>query len=177
MPRPFFLACAFIACAIVTLPCARADVLTLPPMQYTLFCVKYPADCRSTTESQVQERQWRQLGNINSLINALIIPDAHSNHEWTIYPVRGDCGAFAVTKRHTFLAAGWPSSPLAEVVLRNSQEHHLVLVVVGPSETWVLDNLHDGLMSPEQMSLRYSLVRAQTASDPNIWTTSSPWKG
>ncbi|QPF90251.1 transglutaminase-like cysteine peptidase [Bradyrhizobium commune] len=177
MSKPICVARMLMFCAIVGSSPVRADLLTLPPMQYTLFCIKYPAECRSTADRQIDEAQLRQLQNINSLINSMIVPDPHSDHEWNVYPPRGDCGDFAVTKRHAFLAAGWPSSRLllAEVVLRSSHEHHLLLIVIGPSATWVLDNLRDGLLSLGEMRQRYFLVRAQTTSNPNIWATS--WNG
>ncbi|WP_371260662.1 transglutaminase-like cysteine peptidase [Bradyrhizobium sp. WSM2793] len=72
---------------------------------------------------------------INSTVNFGIVakspPASQRDLQWEIFPYDGNCGDYAVTKHHLLLRAGWPSSALllAEVVIRSTAEHHLVLLV------------------------------------------------
>jgi predicted transglutaminase-like cysteine proteinase len=90
--------------------------------------------------------------------------------EWVISPPTGDCKDYAVTKRHEFLARGWPSRELllSEVVLA-SGEHHLVLVVRVKGADLVLDNLNDNIRFVTMTFDQYHWVRIQSPRNPMFW--------
>lgn len=92
-------------------------------------------------------------------------PASQHDLEWEIFPYDGNCGDYAVTKRHLLLRAGWPSSALllAEVVIRLTAEHHLVLLVREARGVLVLDNL-----SPVVLSLMDALDRYIARSQEQI---------
>lgn len=125
-------------------------------------------------DGTVGEGNPRQLRIINANINAAIVPRDDPTKPWELHPRMGACGDYAISKRHDLLKAGWSSSHLllAEVVLRGSGKHHLVLVARSGAETWVLDNLSDRLISIDEMRRRYIVIRAQSVDDPQIWETS-----
>lgn len=108
---------------------------------------------------------------INSTVNFGIVPKgppaSQRDLEWEIFPYDGNCGDYAVTKRHLLLRAGWPSSALllAEVVIRLTAEHHLVLLVREARAVLVLDNLSPVVLSLMDALDRYILLRAQSGAD------------
>ena len=77
-----------------------------------------------------------------------------------------------VTKRHLVLRSGWPSSALllAEVIIRASGEHHLVLLVREGRAVLVLDNLSPVVTPLVDALDRYTIVRTESGADPQRWT-------
>jgi predicted transglutaminase-like cysteine proteinase len=152
---------------------------TLPPFAYTAFCLRYQGECRSQRSFRggrvrVTEERWADLQAINRAINLAIVPVPNklgfAGREWNINPNRGDCGDYAVSKRHVLLRRGWPARTLllSEVVI-NSGEHHLVLLVRTRSGDLVLDNFTSQIKSWSQVPYRW--VRVQMPSDSRLWTT------
>lgn len=152
-----------------------------PPLSFSLFCIQYPADCqeqrdRRITNYRSRMQRWRELNQINATVNFGIMPKAMSasrnDYEWTIFPYDGNCGDYAVTKRHLLLRAGWPSSSLllAEVIIRATGEHHLVLLVREGRAVFVLDNLNPIVFRLNEVSDQYVLVRTESEQNPLVWT-------
>ncbi|UPJ41139.1 transglutaminase-like cysteine peptidase [Bradyrhizobium sp. 40] len=155
------------------IPSAAANY-ALPPMEYTLFCRSYPAECnRSTGRLPDEAAALLHLQSVNSLANGAITPIRQSSDGWRLYPSHGDCADYAVSKRHTLLSIGWPASQLrlAEVAIRKTGEHHLVLLAFVHGSIWVLDNLQKEVVKLHDVENRYRIVRF-ASPNPDIWMTS-----
>ena len=157
----------------------------LPPLAYSMFCLRYPKDCEKThaekaapTTEPVKMTLMRrtQLAAINMRVNDSIIPQPQyqtvSSERWVINPPEGDCNDYVVSKRHQLLAKGWPSRALlmAEVALP-SGEHHLVLVVETNEGQVVLDNLNPRVRTVAEAEVDYKWVRMESNDNPNSWIT------
>jgi predicted transglutaminase-like cysteine proteinase len=158
---------------------------TLPPIGHTMFCMRYPDDCRvygadfrKRNVAMTTERL-NELNAVNRQVNRDIAPQPNfgrAPERWVVSPAAGDCNDYAVTKRHELLARSWPSRALllSEVVVP-SGEHHLVLVVrmrdrdTGRGADLVLDNLNANLRPVGLTS--YQWVRAESPRDPKFWST------
>ncbi|TPQ30221.1 hypothetical protein C2U70_27145 [Bradyrhizobium guangdongense] len=157
----------------------KLETSTLPPMAYTMFCIKYEADCRSRRVFRggsvtLTAERWADLNEINQKVNQTIVPEPNelglAGEKWLIGPERGDCNDYAVTKRHELLERGWPARSLllSEVVV-SSGEHHLVLVVRTKSGDLVLDNLTSQIRPWTRAPYRW--VRIQSPVDTRLWAT------
>jgi predicted transglutaminase-like cysteine proteinase len=151
----------------------------LPPLTYTVFCLRYQAECRPRRSFRggpirLTEKRWADLREINRTVNLAIEPVRNelglSGEVWTIHPARGDCNDYAVSKRHDLLRRGWPSRVLllGEVVV-SSGEHHLVLLVRTRSGDLVLDNLTSQIKPWSRTSYRW--VRVQSPGRDGLWAT------
>lgn len=151
------------------------------PLSFALFCVQYPEDCQQhgdlrITDFRSRSQRWRELNQINSMVNFSIMPKAlaasRNDYDWQIFPSEGNCADYAVTKRHLLLRAGWPSSSLllAEVGIRTTGEHHLVLLVREGRAILVLDNLSTAILNFNEASEHYAFLRIQSNYDPQLWT-------
>lgn len=152
---------------------------TLPPMGHTLFCLKYPDDCRiqkamlHTGPITLTHERRAELVRVNADVNNAIKPVNVSGviaDKWLISPKSGNCNDFAVTKRHELLALGWPSRDLllAEVVT-TWNEHHLVLVVRTDNGDLVADSLNKRIRNWAETPYRW--VRVETPDNPQRWAT------
>lgn len=151
----------------------------LPPLTYTVFCLRYEADCRLRRffrggAIRLTEERWAGLQEINRAVNLAIAPARNelglAGEEWIINPARGDCNDYAVSKRHELLQRGWPARVLllSEVAV-SSGEHHLVLLVRTRSGDLVLDNLTPQIKPWSRVPYRW--VRVQLPSDSRLWAT------
>lgn len=156
---------------------ARAEHV-LPPMQHTFFCMKYPSECKSRTEVKApalpKAQRIRELQQVNASVNQAISSvqlQPSPLKQWTIFPRMGDCGDYAVTKRHVLLSRGWPSSRLllAEVVLKRTGVHHLVLIAKSENEDFVLDNLRSEVSPLNSIFRDYHLIRIEASDNPEFW--------
>jgi predicted transglutaminase-like cysteine proteinase len=149
----------------------------LAPMPYPIFCTQHPADCQHQAgdarhDNEPDKAQWSELEGVNRDVNHAIAPEPNASPSiaanWRISPPAGDCGDYAVTKRHDLLARGWPSETLllAEVVIPDDA-HHLVLLVRLRSGDVVLDNSDDAVL-PVAMT-HFAWVRAERPNDPKSW--------
>jgi predicted transglutaminase-like cysteine proteinase len=170
------IATAGLLLALSSLP-ARAEHV-LPPMQHTFFCLKYPLECKSQTDAKApalsKAQRVRELQQVNATINQAISSvqlQPSPLKQWTIFPRMGDCGDYAVTKRHVLLSRGWPSSHLllAEVVLRRTGVHHLVLIAKNENENVVLDNLRSEVLPLKDIFRDYFLIRIEASDNPEFW--------
>ena len=153
---------------------------TLAPMGHTLFCLKYPDDCRVQKALlrggpiALTEEHRAELVRVNAKVNGAIHPtrmhEGIGAEKWLISPKFGDCNDYAVTKRHALLALGWPSRDLllAEVVTTWG-EHHLVLVVRTDRGDLVADSLDKRIRNWAETPYRW--VRVQKPENPRLWAT------
>lgn len=152
---------------------------TLPPLSYTMFCLRYEAECRSRRgfrggPVRLTGERWLDLLDVNRMVNLAIVP-APNNHglageAWSINPDRGDCNDYAVSKRHELLRRGWPARALllGEVIIGSGQ-HHLVLLVRTLSGDLVLDNLVLEIKPWSEVPYRW--LRVQMPSNHQLWAT------
>ena len=92
---------------------------------------------------------------------------------WRVWPERGWCGDYALTKRSELIDMGWPTSRLrlAEVVTAEGEEH-AVLVVSLTGTDIVLDSLTEQLRGPSRTGFKW--VKIQSKDDPNQWQGGGP---
>lgn len=147
----------------------------LGPLAHSKFCLAQPLDCevsRPRSEPSAAQRIMDRA-QINQTVNQKILPDAFpdgpvrsaATERWLIWPERGDCNDYAVTKQHELLRRGWPSRMLllAVVFIPETSEYHLVLIADGI----VMDNRTKRLVPLAQTN--YTLVRIQSALNPKFW--------
>jgi predicted transglutaminase-like cysteine proteinase len=148
----------------------------LAPFQHVRFCLRYPAECKSSSATQRIEldvQTMQLLDRVNGEVNLSIAPkvkayDADVMDGWTIGAESGDCNDYAVTKRHDLIARGLPSGALRlSVVKTPSGIGHLVLVVATINGDVVLDNLTSAIR-PWQIT-EYRWLKIQSATDPRLW--------
>lgn len=173
--------------ALLVMPGApRADLAhieqgrpVLPPLTYTVFCLRYEAECRPRRffrggPIRLTEKRWADLWDINRTVNLAIEPVRNelgiAGEAWTLNPARGDCNDYAVSKRHELLRRGWPARVLllSEVIV-SSGEHHLVLLVRTKSGDLVLDNLTPRIKPWPRTPYRW--VRVQSPGRDRLWVT------
>ncbi|TFV42414.1 hypothetical protein E4K65_34680 [Bradyrhizobium niftali] len=157
----------------------RFETPTLPPMGYTMFCLRYADECRARPVFRgglvrLTGERWAILKQINQTVNRSIIPDeaelSLGVEAWLINPDRGDCNDYAVTKRHELLDRGWPSAALLlSEVVTGWGKHHLILVVRTRTVDLVLDNLTP-VIKP-WANVPYRWVRIQMPNQLRLWTT------
>jgi predicted transglutaminase-like cysteine proteinase len=150
---------------------------TLVPFQHVRFCLRYPADCKPSSDAtnriELDPQTMRLLERVNREVNLAIIPTVKNygkdlGDSWTIAPDTGDCNDYAVTKRHDLLESGLPSGAVRlSVVKTASGIGHLVLVVATTNGDVVLDNL-TAAIRPWQTT-EYQWLKIQSASDPRFW--------
>jgi predicted transglutaminase-like cysteine proteinase len=150
---------------------------TLAPFQHVRFCLRYPADCKPSSDEtnriELGPRTMQLLERVNRDVNLSIIPTVKNYGKdlgdgWTIAPDTGDCNDYAVTKRHELLEGGLPSGALRLSVIKTASGiGHLVLVVATTNGDVVLDNL-TAAIRPWQ-TIEYQWLKIQSASDPRFW--------
>ncbi|WFU41633.1 transglutaminase-like cysteine peptidase [Bradyrhizobium sp. CB82] len=155
---------------------------TLPPMTHTIFCLRYPDECRPRLlfrggPVHLTEARWKDLNEVNETVNSAIIPEPNelglAAEAWLIDPKRGDCNDYAVSKRHRLLSRGWPQRALllGEVVTVRGK-HHLVLVVRTQSGDLVLDSLSPQIRPWTRAPYRW--FRIQSPNNPRYWNVVAP---
>ncbi|MCK1584782.1 transglutaminase-like cysteine peptidase [Bradyrhizobium sp. 168] len=152
---------------------------TLPPFSYTMFCMRYEAECRPRRffrggPVRLTKERWAELKAVNRAVNRAIASQPNelglAGEQWIVNPDRGDCNDYAVSKRHELLQRGWPARALLlSEVVTSSGDHHLVLVVRARTGDLVLDNLASEIKSWSQVP--YGWVRMQMPSNSRLWAT------
>ena len=149
----------------------------LPPFQWTNFKLRYPHDVGAPGETPPLE--WtpdlgRIFGGVNSRVNTGIVSETDTRallDTWDIWPARGDCNDYAVTKRSELLRLGYPASVLLLAEVHRSVDaakvDHMVLFVRTRTGNIVLDNLTPALLSEGTMP--YTIIRVQSKTDPDVW--------
>lgn len=144
----------------------------VPPLQFQIFCLQNPADCRRSRLSSVayDGRTRQLLAEVNDQVNRQIKPRTDKGADvWTISSTYGDCDDYAVTKRHKLIRAGMPASALRIAVVRTPRgEGHAVLVVKTSAGEFVLDNLRRSIVSRQASGYRYITT---SSADPRRWNS------
>lgn len=158
----------------------KFDATTLPPMAFTMFCLRYENECRPHRRVfrggrlRLTPQRWTELNQVNRQVNLAIRPEPNleglTGEKWLLHPASGDCNDYAVTKRHDLIAKGFPArSVLLSEVMVPSGEHHLVVVVRTFSGDLVLDSLTRHILPWSKKPYRW--VRIQTPENPNYWAS------
>jgi len=130
---------------------------TLPPFAWTAFETNPPAPSR---------RDWIEI--VNRSVNGGIIPEygaAPPFDVWRLWPRTGWCHDYAITKRFELMLRGFAASDLSLVeCIAPDGEHHLVLIADG----LVMDNLNPTVRPAAKLG--YTIVRQQSAGNPDVWT-------
>lgn len=155
----------------------RSFGVTRPPFGYVEFCRRHPRDCmRYDSSAEVAEltrERWKELVDINRLINDLVEPvtdsDLYSQVEYWTYPAgRGDCEDYVLAKRRLLIQYGWPAAALRITVVRDEADQgHAVLMVVTDSGDFVLDNKRSEILTWQ--ATPYTFQKRQSAVDPLVW--------
>jgi predicted transglutaminase-like cysteine proteinase len=149
-----------------------------PPIGYVDFCKSFPAECAIRGGGDVgtlDERRWRDLQEINTLVNRIVIPatdlEYYQREEvWTLPQSYGDCEDYVLLKRKWLLERGWSSgSLLVTVVFDEIGDGHAVLLARTNGGDFVLDNKTDDIRAWQDTAYRF--VKRQSASDPNRWVS------
>jgi len=156
-------------------PFLRAGENVLAPITFTVFCLKYPADCEpqgiTNERAQLTSEHVQELAAVNALINRSIKPERNlgglPTERWLLYPTSGECHDYAVTKRHELLSRAWPGPLLIAVVRIPSGEGHAVLVVPTDRGDLVLDNLRSDIVRWD--ALPYLWLKIMSPENPKFW--------
>lgn len=129
-------------------------IASLAPIAWTLF---------EQNNQPPSRADW--LGIINRVVNHGIDPEQGPvpgpETPWRVWPKAGWCHDYAVTKRYELMLRGFaPSELLLCECIAADGGHHMVLLAGGVA----LDNLTD-----ELKSMRYPIVRVQSAANPDFW--------
>jgi len=140
-----------------------------PPIQFQIFCLLNPGDCRNSAQKVLVARKsvLSILTNVNNRVNREIIPRRESIDNWSITSRYGDCDDYVMTKRHRLIKAGIPSSALRVAVVRTSWgEGHAVLLVKTTAGEFVLDNIRRNIVTKGQSNYRFVSVQS---GNTNVW--------
>lgn len=78
----------------------KFEAPTLPPMAYTMFCLRYEDECRAKPmyrggPVRLTPERWADLNEVNQTVNHSIVPEPNelglAGEAWLINPDRGDC--------------------------------------------------------------------------------------
>lgn len=147
---------------------------SIEPFAHVLFCTQSPTECAATSgpaSIELTAERKREMLDVNRTVNREISPQNDSAGDidvWSLAPRSGDCEDYAITKRHTLIARGWPASALRLAVAQTAWgEGHLVLVVRTSKGDMVLDNRTDAIRNWRKSGLRWHMIQA--AGNPRIW--------
>lgn len=146
-----------------------------------------PPKAADRVEATLDERSWREIVEVNRLVNRAIAPatdEANYGVEeyWTrplaLNPIgaRGDCEDYALEKRAQLVARGWPPAALAlAVAVAPGVGLHAILIVQTDRGDFVLDNLYD---NPRALNeLDYVWLSRQADAVVTHWASATPSSG
>jgi len=154
--------------------------LAKPPSGYIGFCQRFPDQCTAPANAPRQLHMTETLRHTLEAVNiafneAFVAEDdtAHYGKEeyWTI-PTDGygDCEDYVVAKRQVLIHLGLPEPALRiAVVLTPNFVRHAVLTVVTDEGNFVLDNLHDEVVSWDQTA--YVFLERQDPASVSGWVS------
>ena len=155
----------------------RAYGTVHPPFGYVSFCDRYPEDCvageTDDTSMTLTGERWRELVQVNKLINELVEPvtdaELYKTVEYWTYPAgQGDCEDYVLAKRRLLIQYGWPAASLRITVVRDEDGlGHAVLTAVTDKGDMVLDNKLDDVAAWQNTP--YTFQKRQSAADPLVW--------
>ena len=157
--------------------CAGTAIATgapvVPPSGFIHFCVKHSDEClvngHDAARVELTPARQAELRDVQARVNAAIEPREDPTHVWEYArDGHGDCNTFALTKRRTLIALGWPEETLLlAAVYTERNEGHLVLVARTSQGDLVLDNRLPRIV--EWSVLPYRWVSMQSQMSPARW--------
>jgi len=148
-----------------------------PPHGFVRFCEADPKECSSDRQQEsrfdASAERLRQLDDVNRSVNHAIAPATDLeiygvNEYWTMPRTKGDCEDYALLKRHTLIAKGWPVSSLLLTVVRDEKgEGHAVLTARTLQGDFILDNKNEEVRVWSQTP--YQFVMRQSYINPRVW--------
>ena len=151
---------------------------TRPPIGWTDFCTRHPAECDrdavAPDEVSLTKSAWATLIKINAVVNARIKQaediDVYGVAEYWDYPTKniGDCEDFALQKRKMLIDMGMPRQALLMTVVRDQEGlGHAVLTVVTDKGDFVLDNKVNPILA--WVDTGYSFIKRQSNTQDDQW--------
>jgi predicted transglutaminase-like cysteine proteinase len=119
----------------------------------------YPAQgsAKPVAQTILTPERMSELQQINNHVNNTIVEVSDieqygKDDVWTLPTSgKGDCEDFALLKRKLLIQRGWSASALSLAVgITSWGEAHAVLLVATASGDYVLDNLTDNILTPQQ---------------------------
>lgn len=160
---------------------APAFGVTLPPIGYVQFCARYKAECRETGRggqlAELTERNWSQIVEVNSFVNAKIAPATDQElydtvERWEYPSSAGDCEDYVLLKKRYLEGLGFPAeSLLITVVLDENGDGHAVLMVSTDGGDFILDNRRNTVLRWSETG--YTYLKRQSQTNPRIWVSMS----
>lgn len=156
----------------------RVNGLTNPPLGYLDFCRTSPRECAvqgGATAGVLDEARWRELNELNTFVNHIVIPATdlsqyRTEEVWTLPGDYGDCEDYVLLKRKLLSERGWSTGALLiTVVFDEVNDGHAVLLVRTDRGDMVLDNKIDTIRRWQETPYRY--VKRQSVEDPNRWVS------
>ena len=152
-------------------PLGHRSAGTNAPLQFQVFCLMNPAECRSSRVSSVAYKGHMAdlLQRVNDEVNHQITyrADAKGHNVWQIAAKYGNCDDYVMTKRHRLIKAGFPASALRVAVVRTSWgEGHAVLLAETSSGEYVLDNIRKTIVRRGASGYNYLSV---SGANPMHW--------
>jgi len=148
------------------------------PSGFLAFCDRNPGECRSSRGQPDKIAYTPEiraaLETVNIAVNSAVRPLDDSEHYgvaefWTV-PVdgEGDCEDYVLAKRKMLTLLGLAAPALRITVAFNKNRvRHAVLTVVTDRGDYVLDNLQDEILQPDQTG--YVWVERQDAASRTGW--------
>lgn len=148
-----------------------------PPHGFVRFCESVPNECSAEQRQEgrfdASAERLSELDEVNRAVNRAITPATDLevygvNEYWTLPRTKGDCEDYALLKRHTLIAKGWPVSSLLLTVVRDEKgEGHAVLTARTMQGDYVLDNKIENVRIWTKMP--YQFVMRQSYLNPRVW--------
>lgn len=148
------------------------------PSGFLAFCDRNPGECRiprgQPDKIAFTPELWASLEKVNIAVNNAVRPLDDSEHYgitefWTV-PAdgEGDCEDYVLAKRKMLTLLGLAAPALRITVAFNKRmERHAVLTVVTDRGDYVLDNLQDQILPPDQVG--YVWVERQDSASRTGW--------
>lgn len=153
--------------------------VTSQPIGHYEFCRLYTDECSIKSApakpSQVTERGWQVIRQINLSVNASIDPitdeDLYGKEEVWAYPTdAGDCEDYALLKRRALMDRGFSAADLLmTVLLKPNGEGHAVVTVRTSQGDFILDNLEADVLLWSKTS--YKFLKRQASFHSGRWVT------
>jgi predicted transglutaminase-like cysteine proteinase len=152
---------------------------TSQPIGHYEFCKLNPDEClvksAPVQPHRLTKDNWRMIFAVNRAVNLRIRPatdlDIYKKDEVWAYPIRfGDCEDYVLLKRRALMDKGVALANLLITVVRKPDgEGHAVLTVRTDRGDFILDNLHEEVLSWESTEYRY--LKRQSSAHSGRWVT------
>lgn len=101
------------------------------------------------------------LDAVNRAVNRSIAPRSDIGDIWRVYPSRGDCEDYALTKKAELIKKGFPSRALLITIVTAYGQGHAVLTVRTTKGDLILDNMTNKIKDWQQTGFKYHQRQSQ----------------